>query len=283
MISSMAKRTLPVLRRAVRAASTSVRDILGAGPTTGVVFHHIPKCAGNSISAYLRSVYPPWTYRNIDSAASAFAVGFLDHDGAVASTEFEHEDWINIHEFRQRLLLTHLKSGTRAVSGHVVYHPLIQDAFAETHKFITVLRNPVDRFASQYLQYLREKQRYHPNVSWSEAGLADVGKAWGRVLTTFLGGSSSASGPPRTDSEMVEKAKSALDRFDIVGFVEDLPRFQKQLADQIGCRAAFGRQNKSLPTEKEMTPMAELGPLIEEFCAPDIAVYEYARSTRAAN
>lgn len=276
--SGNVRRAGPILWRAARAVRASLRDTLGTGPSSGVVFHHIPKCAGNSISSALRGVYPPWTYRNIDSAATAFAVGFLDHAGQRAPIEFDHDDWARIRDFRQRLLLTYLQGNRRAISGHVVYHPLIHDKFGGTHKFVTVLRNPVDRFSSQYLQHLREKQRYHSNVSWDKQGLSKVGPDWGRVLTNFLGGAPAKPGQHLKDGEMIANAKATLARLDVVGFVEDLPMFGEQLGRAIGCRLKFEQLNPSSATDKVGVPLDELRSTIEAFCALDIEVYEYART-----
>jgi hypothetical protein len=276
-----AERTKPILQRGLRAVRTSVKDILGSGPTVGIVFHHIPKCAGNSVSSALRGAYPPWTYRNIESAATAFAVGFLDHAGQRAPIAFDHEDWARIRDFRQRLLLTHLQENRMAVSGHVVYHPLIHDRFAKTHKFVTVLREPVKRFASQYLQHLREKQQYHSDVSWDEHGISKIGPEWGRVLTNFLGGAPDKPGELLGDRQMIRNAKANLKRLDVVGFVEDLPAFGEQLGRAIGSQLKFEKLNPSTATDKVRVPLDELRSTVEAYCAPDIEVYEYARKLRA--
>jgi len=83
-----------------------------------------------------------------------------------------------------------------------------------------------------------------------------------------------------TDKQMIENAKLTLNRLDVVGFVEELSAFADQLKCAIGCKVKFRRLNPSSASDKAMTLLDELRPAIEEFCAPDIEIYQYARSIR---
>ncbi|WP_162913415.1 sulfotransferase family 2 domain-containing protein [Rhodospirillaceae bacterium SYSU D60014] len=260
------------------AVTSSLRELTGAGPKSGVVFHHIPKCAGVSVTTALVSVYAPWTYRKIEAPGSVAAIRFLDlRSDTHGPFDVTNEAWTQIHQFRQRLLFNYLHSGAKSVSGHVMYSPRIHDAFEKTHKFVTVLRHPVDRFVSQYLYSSRSQSYDHVDVSWDADGLSKLGPIWGRTITTFLGGADDSRGRLPSTERMVENAKLALDRLDVIGFVDDLSKFEGDVAHQIGARITIGRHNRSSQREKETIELSELRPLIEEFCAPDIEVYNHAR------
>jgi hypothetical protein len=261
------------------AVTSSLRELTGGGPKSGVVFHHIPKCAGVSVATALVRVYAPWTYRKIEARGSVAAIRFLDLRGDThGPLDATNEAWTQIHQFRQRLLFNYLYSGAKYVSGHVMYSPRIHDAFEKTHKFVTVLRHPVDRFVSQYLYSSRSQLYDHIDISWDADELSKLGPIWGRTITSFLGGAGDSCGRPPSVERMVENAKLALDRLDVIGFVDHLSQFEAEMAHQIGAKIAIGRHNRSSRREKETIALSELRPLIEEFCAPDIEVYNHARS-----
>jgi Sulfotransferase family len=270
------------VRKIAAAATSSARELMGIGPKYGVVFHHIPKCAGSSVGHALRQAYAPWTRRHIEARASVRAIRVLDLNGEGRGPfDAVNDAWTQIHEFRQRLLFTYLEDGARVVSGHVIYNPRIHDAFAKTHKFITVLRDPVDRFVSQYLHCRRSQSYDHVDASFDADGLVRLGPLWGCAMTSFLGGSSDSPGPWSSIDRMIANAKRAINRLDVVGFVDDLPGFQANLARQLGVRLSLGHSKRSAPEEKETLRLSEVRPLIEQYCAPDIEVYNYARSALA--
>lgn len=98
-------------------------------------------------------------------------------------------------------------------------------------------------------------------------------------MTFFL------SGGPRSgaltvdveDEQRVADAKEAVEALNVVGFVDRMEVFQRQLAAVTGLKLSVGRRNvrSSKDESEEERWIREAAP---RFCAPDLEVYEHARA-----
>ena len=116
-----------------------------------VVFHHVPKCGGTSVARALRMKYilsqvtikPEQTYRSLE----AF------------SAEPDREKLlVDVLDLREQMLLYWLYDDVRCISAHVRYSEHAYREFSDRYKFITTLREPVDRFISHFFWV-----KGHPN------------------------------------------------------------------------------------------------------------------------
>lgn len=261
-----------VLRKASTAVAPTLKHLAGRGPSYGIVFHHIPKCGGVSISSAMHAAYAPWLVRNIGASRTVEAVRVLgrgpEANGAIA--------WSDVHRLRTQLLAMYLAEGARCVSGHVQFSPAIQARFRETHRFVTVLRDPLDRFVSQFLYSTRASQSYdRREMDWTEADLARVGPGWGRTMARFLAGADEAG--DMDDKELVARAKDSLHALDIVGFLDDLPAFARAVHESAGARLAIGRENRSSAKQTGELHQHPLMQRVRDYCAVDCEIYSYAR------
>lgn len=260
-----------LLRNASLAITPTVRHLAGYGPSRGIVFHHIPKCGGVSISSAIRAAYAPWQVRIIRASQTVEAVQIL-HDGPEQNGNIA---WQDIHGLRTRLLAMYLADGARCVSGHVQVSLPIQARFRETHKFVTVLRDPVKRFVSQFIYSTRTSRSYdRRDLDWTEADLATAGPRWGRTMARFLAGTGEAD--IIDDEELVARAKQSLDALDVVGFLDDLPAFVEAVQDSVGVRLAIGRENTSPASQTKELHQHPLMERVMEYCAVDREIYSYA-------
>jgi hypothetical protein len=88
----------------------------------------------------------------------------------------------------------------------------------------------------------------------------------------------SAHDEPWSDVAM-SRAKENLRLFDAVDFVDDIPRFQRQLRDHVGLRPRIGHANRSIASRDDrksvITPTVRRR--MDELSAPNIELYEFAR------
>lgn len=178
------------------------------------------------------------------------------------------------------MLHTFIDSGAKAASGHVLYHPGVQEQYAETHYFITILRDPVDRFVSQYFFNKKDSPYVTSPGDVTEEELAKEGEAWGSALAFFLGGGRSlftAADDETSTATLVAEAKTAVERLSVVGFVDRMDMFQRALAEVVGIDLRIGRRNTAKPRSAESAEMQRVRELAQTYCAPDREVYEHAR------
>ncbi len=178
-------------------------------------------------------------------------------------------------EYRDHLLTYFLSlQNLRFVSGHFAWSEAAYELFGVDWNFVTVLRNPVDRWLSNYF-YDRHKSVDHFRIEEDiEAYLETQGaKRLGRILVTHLSGASE-------DDSAVDRAVANLTRFRVVGFVEQMDLFTERFAEAFDVTLRIPHANKNPAPERRAATERrhDLIQRITEICGPDISVYEAARS-----
>lgn len=250
-----------------------LKAIQGRKPSCGLVFHHVPKCAGTSVRRALIRCYRPDTVITIASHPTYNAAAFL------GGTDDEDALWARIHRLRQELLFYDLSGNAQFVGGHIHYCPKIKKRFAATHQFITVLRDPVERFISQYV-YSSSRGAHDKIDAPLDAALVEAkAAAWGACMVRFFCGLSYSVDP--TSRTAIDAAKENIDDLSLVGFLDAMDAFRKDVSVLIGTSVTIAAVNTS-PNDSRVRYMADdsLMELINEACAPDIELYEHARRTR---
>ncbi|MBK8176022.1 MAG: sulfotransferase family 2 domain-containing protein [Rhodospirillales bacterium] len=236
-----------------------------------VIFHHVPKCAGTSVARALRMRYLP-SQAGVVSGASFYAAK------AYAPDTTTEQVWPSVLDLRERVLVYHMFCGVRCIAAHVRFSECAYENFNQTYKFVTILREPVSRYISHYFWDLdgpEEWARLH--VDLEEFVETEQGARYGVLFGEFYSGLPSNS--DFSSPEAVEAAKRNLEKFSAVGFVEDMASFQTKLKETLGVSVNIRHQNKGKveDTRKKRLVTPELRRKIEQLCAPDIEIYEFAR------
>ena len=228
-----------------------------------IIYIHVPKCGGSSFGAALRLRY-------VTSQATIRLGGgdpTLQGDVRILSDYARRRD-----DLRDCIA-----AGKRMIAGHVQYDPDLHDGAASGYRFVTLLRDPVDRFVSHY-HYV---QRKHPNPERADTLAAflktqDARRLASQYLFYFAGKSQKAA--PET-APLVARAIANLSRFDIVGDLGKPHVFARDLRRLTGLPLLRWYRNAApIPTRVPASLRSE----IEALCAPDIAIYQSRFPIRAA-
>lgn len=237
----------------------------------GTVFVHVPKCGGTSVEMGLRAAYR-WSRFRVDSERSAAgAKAVLGPEAAV------RDALIMGSVMRSHVLHYALACGYACITGHAPLRPGMMEAYAGSHAFVTILRDPVERFKSHYAFSYQSGRHGHieePLEAFLETPRAeDIG----RLFVKYYGLVETGAG--YEVGAAVARSKETLEKMEAIGFLDRMDEFAAALTRVRGKTVSIGHANKGEARRKApvaLTPGIERR--IRELCAPDIEIYEWARS-----
>lgn len=178
-----------------------------------------------------------------------------------------------VYALREGQLLTHMAAGTKVVSGHVLFSETAERFFGETYAFVTVMREPVARVLSNFGHsaaeglFPRDFDAYLSHYCARSQGL---------MMLRFFAGRHEIA--PGEEAEALAIAKARVDRFDVIGFLDDLDGFCSAYRNALGVRPRVFRYNER--RWPKATPTPEQRARLETLMAPEIALWEYAQKRR---
>ena len=164
----------------------------------------------------------------------------------------------------------------RFVGGHFWFHEAIFAAWDPPWQPVTLLRDPVELWFSNYY-YNLGSERGTQRISLPLAEFVESDRAAMLAVDQvrrLLPATSEAD--PRSEAG-VDEAIANLRRFALVGVLEELDRFADGYEQQFGLRPSFGRRNTGEARQRAPIPV-ELRQRVAELCAPGRRLYEEARS-----
>lgn len=223
-----------------------------------IMFVHVPKSGGTSLSHALRARYPLSYFKLSEEAAT------------VAGQGLSAGQWMAL---KRRIASYSAETGAHYVQGHFPIDRTFLDTYAGRYHLITLLREPVDRVISHYFFDKRLRRMSFEEFLASPRGFVET-----RVLALFFG--ELDWDDPQDPEAATERAIANLERFAVVGILEDQAAFHRALAARTGIRIAIPRRNVG-EHRADAAIDPELRRHLAALCAGDIRIYEHFRARGA--
>ncbi|MEM8598295.1 MAG: hypothetical protein AAGF99_00100 [Bacteroidota bacterium] len=228
-------------------------------------FLHVPKCGGTSINTALERAY---------RAAGAGAV-HLDPHAAARAADLSGD---GLRRHKEQVLLYFMAGHHRYISGHFNYSAAAWDTFGDAWRYVTVLREPVARWLSNYFynRYKTNTDHYRIDEPLEAFVETDRARFYGGNYVTSLSTTRLIS--EASSDEAIGQAVANLERFAVAGVLEHLGTFASDCERYFGVSLDIGHRNANPRTagqqQEEISP--ELMERIRALCAPNLQVYEAA-------
>lgn len=263
-----------------------------------LAFIHIAKCGGTSVDLALRSALAAPNERRInrDATIAASLNTFAASQHELASN-IKQQTAFSEHHARQlqTVLAYHLGLNWRFVSGHVAISTAILDGYQSQYDFVTVLRDPIQRFVSNYI-YNKMTNTSHimpPNALSQDNLIAEAQqiltskRGWhmANTNTMFLTGRYPKDAADA--SAMQQEVEINLSKFSVVGFLDNLADFEQQCSVLTGRDIKIGQHNitSRFEDEQQMQTKETLREFfasktsqskLQTLCASELVNYEKA-------
>lgn len=240
-----------------------------APPAKRIAFFHPAKCGGTSVRDALGTVFAG--PRRVDPGSADRAAQNLG---------------IAPMELREGILAYLVqRHDVPFIGGHFCYSRRAFAGRENEFDFITILRNPLDRFLSHYY-FARFKPR--PEHFPSNHGelpeylLTNRARVWATTYTRMFVGEIEAAKALHergTCDDMRKAVADAIDnlgRFAIVGTLEHLKEFEAAIQQRYGIKSSIGHQRKGPRPgyPKFADQPREVQERLLELCEPDMNIYE---------
>ena len=213
-------------------------------------FVHVPKSGGISIDLAMREqLAKPGEARFSREGAIEMSLATFGQDinnlDSIAQFSDHHAQQLN------GLLAYHLAQNWQYISGHVSTNQHIIKSFAQQYHFITVLREPVSRFISNYIynKLTNSLPIMAPNNLNSDNLIAEVDhilahrRGWqmANVMSMCITGrfAKDAADAQKIQSEFADN----LAAYKVVGFLDNLDSFSKQIKQLSNKQINIGNHN----------------------------------------
>jgi len=244
-----------------------------------IFFLHVPKCGGTSIDNAISKHYSTLGLKGsniigLHPSASANVIKLI------LQTDYPNDtkDDYPILKLRENILLYFMSQRKyKYIKGHFTFSEIAYREFKDEYAFITVIRDPVKRWFSSYF-FNRFKLDQHRKIEEDATAhlQSAFGQSQGDEYVKFLGGAD-----PNGDYKSrraIDRAKSNLHNFDIVGLLEYQEDFLKQFNDRFGIKLRLEKKNQSPVSEsyRESLVTEEIKKQVMTICEPDYEIYQYA-------
>lgn len=270
-------RNLPLIERNIRRGRVYggrlLRSVSSRPLSCNCCFYHIPKSGGTSLAEALHAAVPFGRHIGEVPANTTRRAASILHSDQDDERAF-YDDGARAAEvfaLREAMLIAFMANDCALVHGHVLFSRKADRHFGDKYKYVTILRDPLERVVSNYRAARRAG---YVNETFSAYLQTEVGRAHAAQNLRYF------SGRPFIASEdasaAIAEAKQAIGRFAVIGFVDAMDDFVDLFAATFGVRLSIGRYNVGKADAPEIS--SEDRRKLEALCAADLELHEYART-----
>ncbi|MCG7566508.1 hypothetical protein MHM95_09415 [Pseudoalteromonas sp. CnMc7-15] len=219
-----------------------------------MAFLHVPKSGGLTIDRALRSAFASAGSMRIDRNAviRSSMVGYAKQlDGSLD----EGAKFSDYHASQLPVLMSYsMYRATPFISGHLAVNARLLEEYDSSYDFITVLREPVARFKSNYIfnRLTNQLPVMHPvanndtdNLISEARAILEHRRGWQLANTSTMCLTGRYPKDKADAQAMRDEVLHNSDRFSVIGFLDDLPGFSKLLCEQYGKEITFESRNQT--------------------------------------
>ncbi|MCF2901371.1 sulfotransferase family 2 domain-containing protein [Pseudoalteromonas sp. OFAV1] len=229
------------LRRIAKSSDTQSKSIC---------FIHIPKSGGISIDLALREQFAVAGQPRF-SREGAIAM-------SLAGMNREINDLDSISEFSDHhakqlsgLLAYHLAQNWQYISGHVTTNKQLLDQFAKQYHFLTVLREPVSRFKSNYvynkltnsLPIMSPNNLSTDNLTQEVDAILSHRRGWQMANVTSMCVTGRFASDEHDAKTLQSEFSDNLEKYSVVSFLDNLDSFSSKIYTLTGKQINIGSHN----------------------------------------
>ncbi|VXC91840.1 conserved hypothetical protein [Oceanicaulis sp. 350] len=246
----------PFLYISPSGARQKIREFRSRLYDKRLVFVHIPKCGGTSLSHVLRWKFL-FSNKKIDEVAATLSCPYPPYS--------------KNYEFKANLVKYYLNSGAHYVEGHFPFSDALWEGFKNDTNFVTLMRDPVSRVISHY--------NYDPMLNSlppDEFLRSELSSYAANLYGHFLGELKFDERPSNLDH--VEKSIANLEKINAI--ILEQPRSMESVFSQLGLRP--GKLPKRNSRSAAPAPVRQVEftekqkAMIRDICEGDIAIYNAA-------
>lgn len=224
-----------------------------------LIFFHIPKCAGTSIDCAIREPL-------------SISDGYLSANPHIFATKILiEEEYSLISPFywhgMQSSYIEYMYQDKQIISGHFPFSKKAYDICGHHYDHIIMLRDPVERWISHY-RFAKTGFVFHLGEQYAKLLFdnslsleeqlhqfidSPVGSFLGMLQCAVIGGYNLflTWNDHESRKELLKQAKINLQCFKLIGFVEDIEKFEIQFAQRIGYSIKILTKNRTIEENPE--------------------------------
>lgn len=231
------------------------------------VFTHVPKCAGSALSQSLLK----GLYSSIISN-SPLTTGI----DIRAANKISSAIGLDEQRVREVQLASFLESQKKVfITGHCYANPSLVSEYCNDWNFITVLRDPVDRFVSEYVYNTFKTEKWKNNSLPFEEYIEEEESYFSSITYARFFSGMTTREIFDSPTEAIERSVNNLNNFYKVGFLNNLNDWVAELNREFNGTIEINRTNKSPNTtvSQEIISSASNMKLVKKLCKIDIDIY----------
>lgn len=207
-----------------------------------LAFVHIAKCGGISIDTALRNAFAKPEQRRIDRD-STLASSLSSFDSKINSIDSACDFSEHHTKVLQKMFEYYLSLNWQYISGHIATNEDILSRYKDNYAFVTILRDPVERFISNYIfNKLTNKMPFMPPSSISNDDLIteaklilDSRRGWHLANIPTMCVTGKFPNNAEQAKALRQRFSENLSQYKVVGFLSNLDKFAsdiEQLTDR---------------------------------------------------